>query len=214
MNHRADRIIVVGGGGHAKVLISVLKKMGWEIVGYTDPVDRGAILGVPHLGDDSGLPNLLLTHKDLRAAFGLGKIDRSLKRIRLQEELEKIGLYFPVIVSPSAVLNEEVELGPGTAVLDGAVINTGTVTGKACIVNTNSTLEHDCRLGDDVHIAPGATVGGGVSIGSGCMIGAGATIIQGLTICQDCMIGAGATVLKNIDLPGTYLGNPARRSLG
>jgi sugar O-acyltransferase (sialic acid O-acetyltransferase NeuD family) len=207
-----ERIVVIGGGGHAKVLISTLKKASWEIVGYTDPVDRGVVLGVPYLGTDSILPDLLLRAGECWAVLGLGKVGISRNRIRLQEQLEAAGLRFPVVISPCAVLNEEAELGLGTVVLDGAVVGTGTVAGKACILNTNSTVEHDCRMGNDVHIAPGAVLGGGVTISSGCMIGAGATVIQGLTICEDCLIGAGATVVKDIDSPGTYIGNPARIS--
>ena len=207
-----DRIVVIGGGGHARALISVLKKTSWNVVGYTDPLDKGIILGVARLGADSVLPQLLRTYDDGRAAIGVGKIDTSSKRLRLQEELEAIGYEFPTIVSPTAVLNEEVTLGEGTVVLDVAAVGAGTAVGRGCILNTNCTVEHDCRVGDDVHIAPGAVVSGGVTIGKGCLIGAGVTIIQGLTICENCLIGAGAVVLRNVDSPGTYIGNPARRA--
>ncbi len=100
-----------------------------------------------YLGSDAVLPELLRTCKGCRAILGLGKIDASSTRIQLQEEIEAMGFEFPVVISPKAVVNDEVELGPGTAVLDGAVVNTGTVTGRACILNTNCTIEHDCRVG-------------------------------------------------------------------
>lgn len=207
-----DRIVVIGGGGHAKVLISVLKTTPWDMVGYTDPRDRGVILGVPYVGDDTILPELLRTLDGCRAIIGLGKIDASPTRIRLQEEVRALGFEFPVIVSARAVVNDEVELGAGTAVFDGAIVNSGTVTGSGCILNTNSTVEHDCRIGDNVHVASGATVSGGVTVGTNCMIGAGATVVQGVSICHDCLIGAGAAVVGDIERPGTYLGVPARRT--
>ncbi len=204
-------MVVIGGGGHAKVVVSLLKKSVCDVVGYTDPVDGGAFLGVPYLGGDAVLARLFEDCPGCGAVLGVGKLAASLRRAHLQKQIEGIGFAFPVISSPDAVVNIEVALGAGTVVLDGVVINVGAVVGRACILNTHCTVEHDCRLGDDVHIAPGATVSGGVSVGSGSMIGAGATVIHGLTICEGCMIGAGSVVIKDINVPGTYAGNPARR---
>jgi sugar O-acyltransferase (sialic acid O-acetyltransferase NeuD family) len=206
-----NRIVVIGGGGHAKVLISVLKKSGYEVTGYTDRHDRGSILGIFHLGDDCILPEMIRTHGPGKAIIGKGKIDISDMRIRLQHEFSVIGFDFPVIISPSAVVNEAVVLGDGTVVFDGVVVNSGTEIGQSCIINTNSTVEHDCRIGDNVHIAPGVTLSGGVTIGHNSMIGTGATVIQYVDICEGCLIGAGSTVVKDITDPGTYVGSPAKR---
>lgn len=204
-------IVVIGGGGHAKVLISMLKKSGWAILGYTDDRDRGVILGVPHLGSDRVLPRIRRTHPSCSALIGLGKVDASSARALVQADITALGFDCPVIVSPAAIVNEEVKLGAGTAVFDGAVVNSGTVTGSLCILNTNSTVEHDCRLGANVHIAPGATVSGSASIGDDCMIGAGSTVIHEVTVCCGCVIGAGSTVVADIDSSGVYVGSPARR---
>ena len=206
-----DRFVVIGGGGHAKVLIAVLKKSSANIVGYTDAQDRGAILGVSWLGDDTVLPAILRTEGSCQAIVGVGKIDTSSARLRLQATAKELGFEFPVIVSPDAVVNEEVELGLGTAVFDGAVVNSGATIGAACILNTNSTVEHDCRLGDNVHVGPGSILSGAVVVGSNCLIGTGANIIQGVTICHDCLVGAGATVITDIEVPGVYVGIPAKR---
>jgi sugar O-acyltransferase (sialic acid O-acetyltransferase NeuD family) len=204
-------IVVLGGGGHAKVLISLLRKLDWRVVGYTDEQDRGLLLGAPYLGDDSVLPDVLKAHSSCSAMIGLGKTDASPRRRELQREARSLGFDMPEIVSLRAVVNEDVELGAGTAVFDGVVVNSGTVVGSACILNTNSTIEHDCRLGDNVHIAPGATVSGAVLVGDDCMIGAGATIIQAVTICAGSLVGAGSVVAADIENPGVYVGNPARR---
>jgi sugar O-acyltransferase (sialic acid O-acetyltransferase NeuD family) len=204
-----DRIVVVGGGGHAKVVISVLSKLHYQILGYTDLRAQGVILGVPYLGRDDTLLDLIHADEQCRAVLGVGKTDTSATRIQLQDAVRALGFQFPFIVSPAAVKNEGVELGEGTVVFDGAVINSGAVVGSACILNSNCTVEHDCRLGDNVHIAPGASVGGGVIIGSNCMIGMGANVIQGVKICGGCLIGAGSTVVDDIAVAGTYLGVPA-----
>lgn len=204
-------IVVVGGGGHAKVLVSVLKKLRHTIVGYTDREDRGALLGAPHLGDDTHLSHLLDTGASAQAAIGVGKVDASSARLRLYDRVTALGFEFPTIVSPDAVTNEEVGLGMGTVVYDGAIVNSGTVTGRVCVLNTSCIVEHDCRLADNVHIAPGAVVSGGVTVGANVMVGAGATIVQNRVIVDGCVVGAGATVIENLRVPGAYVGTPARR---
>jgi sugar O-acyltransferase (sialic acid O-acetyltransferase NeuD family) len=205
--------VVLGGGGHAKVVIAVLKHSGHDVLGYTDERDRGAILSVPYLGDDAGLPGILRAHGRCRAVVGVGKVDVSLRRLVLQAEVAALGFEFPVIVSRHAVVNEEVELGQGTVVLDGVVVNSGSKIGRACIVNTNSTVEHDCRIGDNVHVAPGATLSGGVTIGDHCLVGTGSSIVQGVSVCAGCLVGAGSAVVRDLKDPGTYVGIPARRTL-
>jgi sugar O-acyltransferase (sialic acid O-acetyltransferase NeuD family) len=206
-----DEIVVIGGGGHAKVLIAVLKKARRHVLGYTDPRDVGLILGVAYLGADDVLPALLTAHPECQAVIGVGKIDGSPARMALQAQVGRLGFDFPVVVSPTAVVNEEVELGPGTAVFDGAIINSGSSIGSACILNTGSIIEHDCRLGDNVHVAPGAVLSGGVTIGDHCMVGVGATVSHGLRVAAGCLIGAGAVVIGNLEVAGTYAGNPAKR---
>jgi sugar O-acyltransferase (sialic acid O-acetyltransferase NeuD family) len=206
-----SRIVVVGGGGHAKVLIGILKKTDWDIAGYTDRQDKGAILGTAYLGGDEILPELLEAGGRWSAIIGLGKTDVSTARSRLLDRVVSLGFHVPVVVSPNAVINDEVDIGLGTVVFDGSIVNSGTIIGVGCILNTSTTVEHDCRLGDNVHVAPGATISGGVRIGANCMIGTGANVIQDVTICGDCLIGAGSTVVRDILTSGSYAGNPARK---
>ena len=103
-----------------------------------------------------------------------------------------------------------VGIGNATVVMAGTVINPGARIGKGCIINTCSCVDHDCEVGDYVHIAVGSHLCGTVSVGNGTWIGAGATVSNNVSICSNCMIGAGSIVVKNIDLAGTYFGVPAR----
>lgn len=204
-------IIVIGGGGHAKVVVSILKKTLFSILGYTDRQNRGELLQIPYLGDDGILQSYISRYPGCQAVIAVGKVNTSAIRLRLQREISRMGFAFPAVVSPTAVRNEAVEIGAGTCVFDRVVINSGSTIGLAGILNTGSVVDHDCRIGDNVHIAPGATLSGGVSIGSNCMIGAGATVIQNVSICGDCLIGAGSTVIRDISSPGTYVGTPAKK---
>jgi len=207
-----DRIVVVGGGGHAKVLISVLKKISsYELIGYTDVRDSGELLGIPYLGPDAVLEKIREPLTDCCAALGVGKVTVAENRMRLVNRLVEMGFRLPAVVSPHAVVNENVTIGEGAVVFDGAVINTGAWIGRASIINTNSTVEHDCRIGGNVHIAPGANLSGGVRIGANCVIGTGVNVVQYVSICDGCLIGAGAVVPRDIIEPGTYVGNPASK---
>lgn len=203
--------VVIGGGGHAKVVISVLKKSGCRVLGYTDEQDRGAVLGAPWLGGDGVLPQVLDIHPHCAGAVGVGKIDAAARRLGLQRTMECLGLAFPVVISPHAILNEDVSVGAGTVAMDGAVVGAGSRIGVGCILNTNSTIDHDCVIGDNVHVAPGATLSGSVSVGNHCLIGTGANVIQGVSIGAGIVIGAGASVVGNLTVAGTYVGSPARR---
>jgi sugar O-acyltransferase (sialic acid O-acetyltransferase NeuD family) len=204
-----EKIIVVGGGGHAKVVISILKKMAhFDIVGYTEIEDKGLILGVPYLGDDSGL-EYWFGKGVHHAAIGIGQIKNVGPRKNIIKKMEMIGFKFPEIISPRAIINEDVEIDEGTVVMDGVVINPGSGIGKFCIINTKSSIDHDCTIGDFVHIAPGVTLSGGVSVGNYVLIGTGAAVIQEKTIVSGCILGAGTVVLKDCLEPGLYVGYPA-----
>jgi sugar O-acyltransferase (sialic acid O-acetyltransferase NeuD family) len=207
-----DEIVVIGGGGHAKVVISILKRLNrYRVLGYTDIENRGAILGIPFLSSDSELFESGLESKRVHAALAVGQVGTGKARFDLWTRLNSHSLVFPPIIALNAIVNEDVGCGEGAVIMDGAVINTEASIGRGAIINTNSTVEHDVRIGDWVHVAPGATICGDVKVGSFSMIGAGATVKEGINIGAGCMIGAGATVVGDLTETGVYAGCPARR---
>ncbi|MDP2363708.1 MAG: hypothetical protein Q8M94_08055, partial [Ignavibacteria bacterium] len=132
-----NKIIVIGGGGYAKVIISAIKKLDeYEIIGYTDPLDKGSVLGIKYLGTDDVLKNIIKKNKNCKAVIGVKNSLISKKRNRLFEMLKTIGFNLPVIVSKSAIINEGVSIGEGTIILEGAIINVGSVIGRGVIVNS------------------------------------------------------------------------------
>jgi sugar O-acyltransferase (sialic acid O-acetyltransferase NeuD family) len=207
-----EAIIFIGGGDHAKVAVGILRKLKcYRILGYVDLKDRGDVLATSYLGSDKDLVSLATGRKKLGAVLAVGQVGLGRKRQQIWMRLAELPLHFPVIVSPGAIVNEDVSVSEGTVVMDGAVINCSAKIGRGAIINTNSTIEHDVVIGDWVHVAPGATICGGVNVGRFSMVGAGATVIEGIRITEGCMIGAGATVVGDIVKPGVYVGCPARR---
>ena len=205
-------IVVVGGGGHAKVVISILRKLDrHRILGYTDQTDNGVLAGVPYLGSDHELAALAGGPKELDVVVAVGQVGLGELRYELWRRVRSPLLSFPLVVSPDAILNEAVSGGEGAVVMDGAVIGSGATIGRGAIVNTHSTIEHDVVLDDWVHVAPGATICGDVTVGRFSLIGAGATVIEGRAIAAGCIVGAGSTVVHDLKEPGVYVGSPARR---
>jgi UDP-perosamine 4-acetyltransferase len=190
------KLVLVGGGGHAKVIIDALRgSKKFTVIGLVDiAMAKGDdLLGVKVLGSDDELP--LLFKEGVRHAFiGVGSIGDCATRKKIDINLRRIGFEIPVIVHPKAIIASDAVLGDGTFVAAAAVINPGVRTGRNVIINTSSSVDHDCILGDFVHIAPGVTLSGGVKVGDDTHVGTGAKIIQCLNIGKRCMIGAGATV--------------------
>ena len=205
-------IVVVGGGGHARVVISLIKKLGrYKLVGFTDPEQSAEMLDVPYLGDDGALAAVLRDHAPCSAALGIGNTSISDRRVKKAAQLVEMGFDLPALISPSAVVNEDVSIGDGTVVFDAAVVVTGARIGAACILNTGCCVDHDCRVGDGVHLAPGSVLSGGVDVGRLAMIGVGAVVIQNRKVSECCLVGAGATVTTDLMEAGVYAGTPARR---
>lgn len=202
-------IFIVGGGGHAKSVISVAKRCkAFKVVGYTDVRDQGKILGVPWIGTDQDWKAIQKKYK-CGAVIGIGTINVSDKRQKLAQQLKTAGLELPVIVSPTAIINDDVKIGQGTAIFDGVIVNSGSRIGEGCILNTGCIVDHDCVIGDFVHLAPGTVLSGGVKVGNNCLLGTASKVIQYRAIHSDCLVGAGAVVTKDIEKPGTYVGVPA-----
>lgn len=207
-----DNIVIIGGGGHAKVLVNVIKKNNdFTIIGYTDNNDLGNILGIKYLGTDTVLSELIKNNLCSYAALGVGQINLVNKRHVIIDSVKKLGYKFPAIISKGSIVNEDVKIGEGTVVFDEVVINSGSKIGNFSILNTGVIIDHDCEIGDYTHIATGAVLSGGVKVKGNSMIGAGATIIQYKEITESCMIGAGAVVTTDLRERGEYVGIPARR---
>ena len=196
------KLAIIGASGHGKVVADIARKNGYkEIVFLDDDESIHECGGYPVIGKSSEAGTI-----DADIIVGIGNAGI---RKRIQESVPEEKLV--TLIHPDAVIAEDVAIGAGTVVMAGAVINSGARIGKGCIINTCSSVDHDCKVGDYVHISEGSHLCGTVSVGSGTWIGAGATVSNNISICPDCMIGAGAVIVKNIDSAGTYMGVPARR---
>lgn len=205
-------VVLIGGGGHARVVASMIGELpDLQLVGYTAPEAGRSLEGAEYLGPDSVLDGWRDRSRPVTLALGIGHVGDPGPRRAVARRMEEAGFSFQSVVARSASVARSAALDRGTTVMPGAVVNAGARVGAFAIINSNAVVEHDCAMGDHVHVGPGAIVCGGVRIGDGSMIGAGAVVVQGLEIADGCLIGAGAVVTCPLTEAGVYVGCPARK---
>lgn len=204
MSNQHRDIVIIGAGGHSKVVIATARAAGFNVVGIYDdnPVLQGSlVLDVPVIGllRDIHIDDI----ESAILAIGTNSV-----RCRLANELK--GITWCTIIHPNALVHESVRIGSGCVIFAGSVIQPDVILGEHVIVNTCTSIDHDCHIGDFVHIAPGARLAGNVHVDDGVLLGIGSCSVPNVSIGAWSVIGAGAAVTVNIEKGMLALGVPAR----
>lgn len=206
------KILLVGGGGHCRSVIdSLLELRQFSELGIIDKIEKKGkqVLGIQFIGCDEDLPQLF--NAGYKYAFvTVGSIGNPNLRIKLLSQLNEIGFEIPTIIDPTAIVSRHVNIGKGVYVGKNAVINSGTVINQGAIINSGAIIEHDCKVGEFVHVASGAVLCGEVQIGNNTHIGARSVIKQQVKIGANSIIGMGSVVLKDIKANIVAYGNPCK----
>ena len=197
-NKAPKKVIVIGAGGHGRVIADIIALSGDVVLGFLDDKYPSEFPNITILGK---LKDIDQYKQEASFIVGIGD-NQTRKKI-----MESMNVVYTAI-HPTAVIASDVRIGEGTVVMANAVINTGSKIGKGVIVNTAATVDHDNILASYVHISPGAHLGGTVNIGSETWIGIGAIVSNNIDICERCVVGAESLVLKNIFQSGIYFGVP------
>jgi len=204
-------LLIIGSGGHAKVVIDACELLPHEIrvVGLIDDYrkDMGEkTSGYDILGAVEDIPSVVKKFDVTHLFIAVGD---NYSREKIYDKV-KVRLPYTTIIHPSAVLSKAATILDGCLVLAGCVVNSGTTIGSHCILNTGSIIEHDCLVGSFSSLAPRAVVGGKCTINSGVAIGIGATVTNDVNIGTNTVIGAGSVVLKAIPDNVVAYGSPCR----
>ncbi len=201
-------VIILGAGGHAKVVAELLWAGGRYVpIGYldADPTPR-SVLGLGVIGSDNKLAEIRKTGV-AHAFIALGDNKR---RLAALARVTRNGYELVNAISPAATISPSAKLGHGIAVMAGAVINAETAIADLAIINTNASVDHDGRIGEAAHICPGCSLAGRVTIGKLAFIGTSSSAIPGITVGDNSVVGAGSSIVRNIPANSVAYGVPAR----
>jgi len=208
---KKEKLVIWGASGHASVIADIVNLQGvYEIIGFLDDVNIGhhhtEFCGASILGGKEQLPGLFKDGvKTIHLGFG-----NCPARIELAKLVRAQGFALANAIHPDAVIARNVTLGTGVAIMAGVVINPGVILGDTVIVNTCASVDHDCIIGEGVHVCPGVRLAGSVEIGRGSMIGIGTVVKEKIRIGEFTTVGAGSVVVKDLPAHVTAFGAPAR----
>lgn len=206
--------VLLGGGGHARVIIECLELMGGRFSCVILDTDRrlwgASILGVKVAGGEQRMGEFVQQGRETHFVVALGTVGTGHTRRRLFERALACGLKPLGICHPTAVVSPSATVGEGSQLLAGSFLGAGASLGVNVIVNNGAIVEHDCRIGDHVHIATGARLASTIEVGDATLIGVGAAVRQCLNIGRGVVVGAGTVVVRSIRDGLTVVGNPGR----
>lgn len=209
--------MVIGAGGHAKVVIDLIGSMGGHVAFALEPAPDqfpdADVLGVPIREERSMLDEADPSKVYLAMGVGGGRhdfIQGLSSRIALCKTFKERGFQFPPLVHPSAMLGRDVIIGAGAQVMAGAVVQLGVSIGDLAIINTRASIDHDSTLGNGSHLGPGTTVAGSVLIGETCFLGIGTTVIHDIRIGDRVLAAAGAVIVNDVHDDDRVAGVPAK----
>lgn len=201
------KLALLGASGHGKVVAEAALASGWESVVFFDdawPITQSNG-NWPVVGDTNALLSRLKEFDGVVVTIG-----HCATRLIKYQQLHQAGARMASVVHPKAFVGRGVEIGAGSVLMAGAIINIDSTVGDACIINTGATVDHDTYLADGVHICPGAHLAGDVRVGEGSWVGIGAVVRQSLSIGAGVTVGAGAVVVASLADGITVVGNPAK----
>lgn len=195
-----DSVIIVGGGGHARMCIDLIRQQQvFQIAGIVDDgMDEGAeVLGVPVIGP-LDLLEVMRAEGIALAVNGIGAATNHPFRAEVFDRIKAAGFALPNLVHPKAAVEPSAVLGEGNQIMAGAVVGSCVSIGDNCIVNSGAVISHDSVLADNVHIAPGAILAGGVTVCEDTLVGMGVTVFLGVTIGSRVVIMNGQDVFSDV----------------
>jgi sugar O-acyltransferase (sialic acid O-acetyltransferase NeuD family) len=205
------KVFMLGGGGHAGILVDILKQNKCIISGiFTPDIDSNkcVFFGIPIFENEDKIFDSC--NEIISLVNGVGSLPGSTLRTKLYNKFNNHGYSFQSVISNRSIISDFATLGIGVQIMPGAIIQAGAVIGNHSIINSGAIIEHDCIIGAHNHIAPGATLSGQVNTGAFVHIGTGANVIQGITIGDESIVGAGTVITKNIPSRQTIFGSSAK----
>ncbi|TMS92573.1 pilus assembly protein [Pseudoalteromonas sp. S201] len=191
--------LIIGGGGHAAALAEILIKQKKRIIGVVSPeLTAGNILfeNIELFLNDEDI--LKFRPEDILLVNGIGSMPYKSLREDVYNRFKKLGYEFATVIADSALVSDYSTLKCGVQVMNNCVVNIGSKVGENTIINTSTSIDHDCIIGAHCHLAPGTTLSGQVVIENNVHVATGVNVINNITIGHNTIIGVGANIIKAI----------------
>lgn len=206
------KIVIVGASGHGGMVLECIEKDGkYCVLGFLDSYKKKetSYCGYNILGTEQDLPQLIAEQNLFGVIIAIGN---NWTRKKMMDKLIAItpNLNFITVIHPNAVISKRVEIGKGTVIMQGVLVNSNAKIGNFCILNTNSSLGHDGAMEDYSSISSGVCTGGNLMLGEFSAISLGVNIIENITIGAHSVIGAGSLVLNDVMENTVVFGSPAQ----
>ncbi|MEL0613783.1 acetyltransferase [Marinomonas arenicola] len=192
-------LVLIGGGGHAGVLLDILLSQGRDILAVISPDNisaRSVFACIPHFTQDKDINRFL--PDSVRLVNGIGMMPGSSIRKNVTEKFLALGYEFETVISSEAFISPFAEIGSGVQILTKAVVQTGARIDEHSIINSGVIIEHDANISSYCHMAPNSTICGQATVASCVFVGANATVIQSIRIRQGAVVGAGVTLTVDL----------------
>lgn len=195
-------MIIIGVGGHSKVVYETLKCNKIEVNAFYDD----DLTKIGRTFCNRKIKGTTSEISEVEAIIGIGN---NKARKKLSNELDG-KVFWKSVIHPNSIVSNDVKIGVGTIIMAGAIVQPGAIIGNHVIINTGATVDHDCIIEDFVHLAPGVHLAGGVEVGEGTFIGIGSSVIQYIKIGKWCVLGAGSVTISSISDYCVAVGVPSR----
>jgi len=188
------KIILIGGGGHARSCIDVIEQENkYEIAGILDLKEKigQKVLNCSIIACDKDIEKFANKYDFL---ITLGQIESPAKRIAIYKKLKELNSNLIKVISPLAYVSKYANIGEGTIVMHGAIVNANAKIGNNCIINTKALVEHDAIVEDHCHVSTGTVINGGAIIKEGSFLGSTSVTKHRATVESYSFIKANSTV--------------------
>lgn len=204
-----QQLIIMGTGDHALVILDFIQREGLgKVLGVLSPCESAKTwTQTPVLGSDTDVAKMIAQYPQAQFVVAIGK---NTTRLTVGNEIEKQGGVLATIVSKTAIISPQAEIGAGVMILPFVVVHPQAKVGRLALLNTGAIVEHHCNLGEAVHLAPRSVLGGRVIVGSQTLMGVGACVKPAVTIGASVIVGAGSAVVADVAEGLTIGGVPAR----
>lgn len=201
------RLIIIGAGGHGRVVASAAKAAGIDIFAFVDSDPSGEY--VNDIPVYNSLGNALAENEFETPHFIIAIGDNKIRAAEYSHAIAA-GLTPASIIHPSAVVSDSAYIAPGSFIAAQVVVNPDASVGENVIVNTAAIVEHDCVIGAHAFISPAAVLCGNVRVGAHSFISANATLVPNVKVGEHVLVAAGAVVTKSYSDELRLTGIPAR----